>query len=187
MSHQYSRKSKGNQDYLKKEDIYDSLITLKTELNRVTAENTKAKTKLAIQQDHLKNKDKFIDELLKSTYVMSQAIGMGGLGNLKRSLAQSRAIAKSALQKQNKSPRDDSGQKILDPQQKRMNKELNSSAQNYFAQNFLDKGPYNLLRMKKQVNDLKELIQLKNEEIEELSKNIKVTKCVELNEEIQIY
>ena len=87
MSHQYSRKNKGNQDYLKKEDIYDSLITLKTELNRVTAENTKVKTKLAIQQDHLKNKDKFIDELLKSTYVMSQAIGMGGLGNLKRSLA----------------------------------------------------------------------------------------------------
>ena len=68
-----------------------------------------------------------------------------------------------------------------------MNKELNSSAQNYFAQNFLDKGPYNLLRMKKQVNDLKELVQLKNEEIEELSKNIRVTKCVELNEEIQIY
>ena len=56
---------------MKREDIYDSLITLKTELNRVSAENTKVKTKLAIQQDHLKNKDTFIDELLKSTYVMS--------------------------------------------------------------------------------------------------------------------
>jgi chromosome condensin MukBEF ATPase and DNA-binding subunit MukB len=71
MSHSQQKRSKANQDFLKKEDIYDSLITLKTELNRVTAENTKVKTKLAIQQDHLKNKDKFIDELLKSTYVMS--------------------------------------------------------------------------------------------------------------------
>ena len=47
------------------------MITLKTDLNRVYDENTKYRTKNAIQLDHLKNKDKFIDELLKSTYVMS--------------------------------------------------------------------------------------------------------------------
>lgn len=41
--------------------------------------------------------------------------------------------------------------------------------------------------MKKQVNDMKELIQHKNEEIGELHKNMRITKCVELTEEIQIY
>ena len=68
-----------------------------------------------------------------------------------------------------------------------MTSDLSTSAQNYFTQNFLEKGPYNLLRMKKQVNDLKELLQHKNEEIDELQKNMRITKCAELNEEIQIY
>ena len=68
-----------------------------------------------------------------------------------------------------------------------MSSELNTSAQNYFTQNFLEKGPYNLLKMKKQVNDLKELLQHKNEEIDELHKNMRITKCAELTEEVQIY
>lgn len=51
--------------------MYDKLLVLKSELNALNEENTKLKTKNAIQSDHLKQRDKFIDELLKSTYVMS--------------------------------------------------------------------------------------------------------------------
>lgn len=56
------------------------------DLNRVTDDNTKLTTKQAILKDQIKSKDKFIDELLKSTYVMSQAMGMGGFGSLKKTL-----------------------------------------------------------------------------------------------------
>ena len=73
-------------EFLKKEDIYDQLIIIKMDLNRVQDENTKLRTKNMIQKENLKSKDKFIDELLKSTYVMSQAMGMGGFSSLKKSL-----------------------------------------------------------------------------------------------------
>ena len=38
------------------------------EINQLRDENLKIKTRNSIQQDQLKQKDKFIDELLKSTY-----------------------------------------------------------------------------------------------------------------------
>ena len=53
------------------------------ELNRVNDSFLKLKTKQANLNNQMKNKDKFIDELLKSTYVMSKAMGMGGIGSLK--------------------------------------------------------------------------------------------------------
>lgn len=58
-------------ELFKKEDMYDQLLLLKNELNRVNDLNTKLKTKGSAKDCQLKNKDKFIDELLKSTYVMS--------------------------------------------------------------------------------------------------------------------
>lgn len=44
-----------------------------------------------------------------------------------------------------------------------------------------------MLKMKKQTNDLKELLQSKNQEIEDLKRNIKSTKLTELQEEVQLY
>ena len=54
-----------------KEDLQDALFIVKSELNNINHELTKTRTRYAILQDHLKGKDKFIDELLKSTQFMN--------------------------------------------------------------------------------------------------------------------
>jgi len=54
---------------------------------------------------------------------------------------------------------------LISPQNKadqEKNEKLNTAAHNYFQQNFLEKGPYNLLKLKKQVNHLKEMLHNKN-------------------------
>jgi hypothetical protein len=53
--------------FYQKEDIEDQLNYKKTELNKYVAENTKLRTKNAVFQDQLKDKDKLIDELLQTT------------------------------------------------------------------------------------------------------------------------
>lgn len=114
----------------------------------------KLKTKNTIQKDHLKTKDKFIDELLKSTYVMSQAMGMGGFNQLKTNILSMRNGSKGKKQSNSMGGTPD----IIDFDK---NEKMNSAAHNYFRQNFLEKGPYNILKLKKQVNQLKEIIHLK--------------------------
>ena len=148
------------------------------DLNRVNDENTKLKTKHAILKDQIKNKDKFIDELLKSTYVMSQAMGMGGFGSLKKTLIELRRSKRGSKLKKNQD--DESG----DKKENLKAEQMNNAAHNYFQQNFLEKGPYNLLKLKKQVNELKEMLSNKNEEIFDLKRNIKSTRITELNEEM---
>jgi len=59
--------------FYKKEDIYDSMINLKLEVNQLNDENLKQKTKIATLMDQIKYKDKFIGDLLKSTYQLSLA------------------------------------------------------------------------------------------------------------------
>ena len=60
-----------------REDLQDALFIVKSELNNVNHELTKTKTRYAILQDHMKGKDKFIDELLKSTQYINNAILSG--------------------------------------------------------------------------------------------------------------
>ena len=60
--------------FFKKEDIYDTMIQLKLELNALNDENLKHKTKIAQMLDQIKYKDKFIGDLLKSTYQLSLAV-----------------------------------------------------------------------------------------------------------------
>ena len=57
-----------------KESLQDQLLLVKSQLNNANDELTKTKTRNAILQQQLKEKDKFIDELLKSTYLMNQAL-----------------------------------------------------------------------------------------------------------------
>lgn len=125
--------------------MYDKLLVLKSELNALNEENTKLKTKNAIQSDHLKQRDKFIDELLKSTYVMSQAMNAGGFGEFRKTLEQLKAARKLSK-----------GESKTESQ--KLQNDLNQQAQDYFQQNFLEKGPYNMLKLKKQLNEMKELL-----------------------------
>ena len=59
------------------------------------------------------------------------------------------------------------------------------SAQAY--QQFLEKGPYSVLKLKKKVADLKELLANKTHEHAELERNIKQRKILELQKEIRLY
>ena len=94
-------------------------------------EVTKTKTRNAILNEQLKAKDKFIDELLKSTYMMNQAMNTGPpelQGEEKKEGTPSKGGIKNA---------------------------------NKTYQELLEKGPYSILKLKKQVADLKEMIQNK--------------------------
>ena len=56
---------------------------------------------------------------------------MGGFGNLRKSLAQAKAASRLQSKKNSKSPNDDSPSRNnvqFDPQQKKLNTELNSAA-----------------------------------------------------------
>ena len=57
-----------------REDFQDQLMIVKSQLNNANDELTKTKTRNAILQQQLKEKGKFIDELLKSIYLMNQAL-----------------------------------------------------------------------------------------------------------------
>lgn len=62
---------------LEKEDFQDQLFLAKAELNKCNLELTKTKTRMAVLQEQTKGKDKFIDELLKSSQFMHNAILTG--------------------------------------------------------------------------------------------------------------
>lgn len=109
---------------------------LKSEFNGLTEENTKLKTKHATQNAQLKSRDKFIDELLKFTLILSEKMG------LQMGLDSSHAD----------------------------NQDLVQNAQEYFNQNFVQKGPYGMLKLKKQVCDLQELVSQRAAEVDELQK-----------------
>lgn len=109
---------------------------MKSEFNGLTEENTKLKTKHATQNAQLKSRDKFIDELLKFTLILSEKMG------LQMGLDSSHAD----------------------------NQDLVQNAQEYFNQNFVQKGPYGMLKLKKQVCDLQELVSQRAAEFDELQK-----------------
>ena len=67
---------------MQKEDIYDQLIFQKSKMNQMDEEVTQIKTRNAVLQEQLRAKDKFIDELLKSTYMMNQAMMSSGIPEL---------------------------------------------------------------------------------------------------------
>ena len=56
----FARKSAEKKRYPAKEDIYDDMIAMKGEINDLSSENVKHKTKIANYKIQLKNKDKFI-------------------------------------------------------------------------------------------------------------------------------
>ena len=54
--------------------MYDQLLVNKNELNQAVEEVTKLKTRLAILSEQDKNKDKFIEDLVKQIFALSSAI-----------------------------------------------------------------------------------------------------------------
>ena len=120
---------------------------------------------MAVLQEQTKSKDKFIDELIKSSQFMHNAIltGMdsqsiqdiiaGQTAENKESINQQTSLDKNSLQY----------------------KELVSN------------GPYSILKLKKKCQDLTELLQLKTIENDDLMKNIKHQKVIELQKTINLY
>jgi hypothetical protein len=94
--------------------MYDQLLVNKNELNQAVEEVTKLKTRLAILSEQDKNKDKFIEDLVKQIFALSSAID---------------------------SP---------DEFQSQMNMEQQMG---HFIQNFMKKGPYKVLKMKKLLSE----------------------------------
>jgi hypothetical protein len=127
----------------------------------VVSELTKTKTRYAILQEHMKSKDKFIDELLKSTQFMNSAILNGTDAQAIRDMVHQQVS--SAIPK-------DTGN-------------ADSSAYRELMEN----GPYSILKLKKKCQDLKSLLQLKTIENEDLNKNLKHLKVVELQKEVNLY
>ena len=62
-----SRQNVHSMTRLEREDLFDSLLEVRSDMNRVMDDNTKIKTRNAILMQQIKAKNKFIDELLKST------------------------------------------------------------------------------------------------------------------------
>ena len=51
----------------------------------------------------------------------------------------------------------------------------------------MEKGPYSVLKLKKKVQDLKEMLQNKNYEYDELQRSLKQKKINEMQRELRIY
>ena len=57
-----------------KEDMYDQLVLLRSEMKLLNNDIDKTRARNGIYKNQMKQKDKFIDELLKSTYQVDQSI-----------------------------------------------------------------------------------------------------------------
>lgn len=68
-----SRQAVGNMNRLEREDLFDSLLQVRSDMNRIGDENTRVRTRNAILLQQLKAKNRFIDELLKSTRALGGA------------------------------------------------------------------------------------------------------------------
>lgn len=67
-----------------KEDMYDQLVMLRSEMKILNSDIEKMRTRNVIYQNQMLQKDSFIDELLKSTYQVDKSINeMNGLDDSK--------------------------------------------------------------------------------------------------------
>lgn len=133
--------------------MQDQLFLVKNRLNTTNLELTKIKTRYAILQEHLKGKEKFIDDMLRKAPISSHfdpngystngsPVKYDGLGGYS------------------------SGEGSVD--------------------RLIAKGPYSILKLKKKVQDYKELLAFKAAENEELMANVRSLKVVELQKQLRI-
>ena len=77
-------------------------------------------------------------------------MGMGGFGSLKKTLLDlKRSKRGSKVKKVTIAADDGADNKFIEKPAGDKAEHMNAAAHNYFQQNFLEKGPYNLLKMKK--------------------------------------
>lgn len=69
-----------------KEDIAEQLLLVKLEVNELSSQNTKLRTQNSKQHARLREKERFIDELIKSTYALSRAPVTSGVDQLRAAL-----------------------------------------------------------------------------------------------------
>ena len=68
-----SRQAVAAMNRLEREDLFDSLLEVRADMNKISDENTRVRTRNAILLQQLKAKNRFIDELLKSTRALGGA------------------------------------------------------------------------------------------------------------------
>ena len=123
-----SNLKRGGHFELDKEDLRDQLFLVKTQLNQANEELLKTKTRQQMLAQQMKEKDKFIDELIRTTLptgVATVTMPDGGQGVPSGSLA---TLESSKAEK---------------------------------TKSLLEGGPYSVLKLRKRVQDLKELLQNK--------------------------
>jgi hypothetical protein len=134
-----------NLDAMQKEDLQDQLFLVKNQLNTANLELTRVKTRFQILQDHMKGKDRFIDEMLRHASRVHNVQGYNSQTN-------------------------DGG--------------YSSAGENF--EKMVNKSPYNALKLKKKLNDCKEMLAYRTAENDELRRNVKNLKVIQLQKMLKI-